>query len=437
MLSIKELNEVLSSAGYSNIKVTGTTVVIYVGKEQNKQRAGLTKDLSKKIKGSKYESASKLSSSGHVEYNSFKIVFKVEGGGGSGAGSGVTDVGESAQCYYCAAAWYGEGDFSSDAIRNLANHVQATMSAEDILSKIGQDWRVSCISTARKLYANYHTQFGRKKLIFHRGSSFVNKISSNFSAIAKIDKSFTQINKWSPADIYITTLEGMNTNWNFTTFQEMNAFLLKSINDGNILPVSLKKSPNATLSEINFTKTRNVYRKNGTTVGKKDFFNSKDGYIFYTSEKSSGEIQFRSSLGSTWQGEIKGKNANHGKISGGPLRLEIQNFFKTQLSTQTEIASRVGPVGKRKSTSPFYKSKFYPLYKSVVQDEGTKALPYNDWYELIKSKPPDWVTSKYLSCEIIDVFNKGTQIQQNTFLTKIINYAKSESTLSAPYVKSQ
>ena len=98
-----------------------------------------------------------------------------------------------------------------------------------------------------------------------------------------------------------------------------NELLLKAYTNRDIIGVSLKKTSRANFSQQNWKKPFKEPKFTKTTLGKRDFFKSKDGYLFWTE----GEIQFRTFP--AFQGEIIGKSAKHGKISGdsgpsGPIK---------------------------------------------------------------------------------------------------------------------
>ena len=90
---------------------------------------------------------------------------------------------------------------------------------------------------------------------------------------------FNNINKWSPADIYLasanaqrllkTAASGGKINFksgkfeftsisNFVDFSVLNLFIKQMIDDGDLLPLSLKKSPdkkNTVIKTINYIET--------------------------------------------------------------------------------------------------------------------------------------------------------------------------------------
>jgi hypothetical protein len=226
---------------YSESKTGKITVIAFVDKDQAKQRSGSLKEIAGGIPGSKFDPEGGTSQGQVIVGSNIVIHLKIKGGSsGSGAGAHVTAIGECGQCYYCAAAWYGD-DFSTNTLKTTASYVNATLSLNEVLESISQEYRVVCITKARAIRA-YCSEIGNKKVTFHRGSPFVKSIEENYRHINAVQKVFSQINKWSPADIWITTNEGMRQSFNFTTFEAINSFLLKNIKSLDIIPISLKKA---------------------------------------------------------------------------------------------------------------------------------------------------------------------------------------------------
>lgn len=405
-----ELVEKLSSLGYET-EEKGSTIIVYTEDD----RTSVLKSIEKQIKGSKYLQSSSKSSKGEVKISAFSIIAKKPKGGGAGSGAGayITSLAESAQCFYCAAAWYGT-DFSDKTLRQTAKYTDTPgVTVDQVIKELPEHWVESCVISAKALKG----KFGSQRLYFHRGSSFVNSIVANFNSINKNEKFFSNINKWSPADIYMVTEKGLKQSFNFEDFNGINAFLLKSAKSKDIIGVSLKQTKSASIRLINFYRDPHSYQYKDYTLGKRGFFDSKDVYIYY----DGGEIQFRGFP--TWQGEIKGKTANHGKVSGGPLKTIIdRNSTTVKLDTQLIVESQI----KRKDKN-FYK-KFYEYFKSLGQ-----KMKYEDFVQMVSSQDLNWQSSKYLGTQLIYIMETGRKKQ--LILSSIINYAKSQSEYSAPHVK--
>ena len=384
-------------------------------------RSALLKSLAKTIDDAKYTPPlnSTMSTAGEIRVGNFRVQAKRPkgAGGGSGAGSFITDLAESGQCYYCAAAWYGN-DYTTETLQATAKHVNATASLQQVMT-LPDEWIQSLIATADALYAH----LGSRRFTFHRGSSYVNAISGNFARINKTFREFSNINKWSPADIWLVSNEVSDVSFNFADFSQLNKFLLEAAEKKQLIGVSLKKTgSSASVSRVNFGQKKYDTKYTGSTIGKRGFFDSKDVYLFY----NDGEIQFRGFP--VWQGEIKGKTANHGKISGGPVNAIIMKHTRNRLESQASIDAQARSLQKR------FLEEFYDIYKSVTGDRVTK---FDDFAEEVKAKDQNWITSKYLGAKLIDILNKAGPQAQQMVISSILNYAKSQSENSAPFLKVQ
>ena len=136
------------------------------------------------------------------------------------------------------------------------------------------------------------------------------------------DLTFSNLNKWSPADIYIASVAGkkllvdiasgkplkqsyklgklqLTSLSNFVTFGIFNDLLRRMITKGDLIPISLKKAPHkVVVKTINFIPgdvsralEKNDVRYHGYIFSKtNDVYNSKDVYIKVTNSHS---LQFR------------------------------------------------------------------------------------------------------------------------------------------------
>jgi hypothetical protein len=424
--------------------VKGNMITIFTTED----RSSLLKSLEKTIDDATYNPATNanMSSAGEVRVGSFRIQAKrpkgISSGSGSGAGSFITNLAESGQCFYCAAAWY-ESDFSTESLQRASKYVNATASLQQVMT-LPDDWIHSLIATAQALNAH----IGHRKYTFHRGSSYVNSIASNFASINKTFREFSNINKWTPADIWIVSEEMKSVSYNFSDYSQFNKFLLEAAEKKQLFGVSLKKTASsASVSRVNFGQKAYDTKYTGSTVGKRSFFESKDVYLFY----NDGEIQFRGSP--TWQGEIIGKTAKHGKISGGPVNNILMKHTRGSVDSQGNVDTQVRVLRRQfddlskvengsKKEQDLQKSimknqflkNFHKLYQSVTGDRKTSLEAF---VGEIQGKEHNWITSKYLGAQLIDIMNKSSPQQQQMVMSAIMNYAKSQSESSAPFLKVQ
>jgi len=314
MFGMEKYEKELSSLGFEYKIMSAKKVALIT----DKNRIQVLKDLMKQFPGSTYQPViSGSSAGGLVTADGFTILAKPKKTSGSGAGAAMTALAESAQCLYCAAVWYGNSDFSVDGLRSVYKHTNVTESLDKMANQLPADWQDAAMASAKKL----HEKFGNMRYKFHRGSSWVNALETKFKELNRKEKQFSNVNKWSPADIYMVSAEGEKEDFKgANSIVELNAIILKNLQDRTIVPVSLKKvsSDSVSLKYINFTNDKSTYEiKNPSyTIGKKGFFASKDVYMYFVD----GEIQFRGFNVVDFQGEIKGRFSAHGKIGGGVIK---------------------------------------------------------------------------------------------------------------------
>ena len=340
------------------------------------------------------------------------------GGKGSGGGSSGTTAGESSQCVYLQTIWNNpKTDFNEVELTQAFSQVKVNGTL-DMLLNLSEDWVASSIESAKLLYKI----LPKRNYTFHRGSDDFVKgvIEKTFSQTGQTD--FPDINKWNPADIWIVD-ESKISSYDFNQVKELpyyNQLLLQAYKNRDIIGVSLKKTKKARFTQQNYKKPFKEPRFTKTTLGKRDFFKSKDGYMFF----SEGEIQFRTFP--AFQGEIIGKVAKHGKISGdggstGPIGI---------------VMKKVGakPIPPRKDVTRMIKSNynnFMKLFYNEYLRAGQKNIPLKQFEQNFKGKDSGYLESKYL---VTLMFNEIKGREQK-FLSLAFRYAKSISANSSVHLK--
>ena len=357
------------------------------------------------------------------------------GGKGSGGGAEETERNESAQCLYAALIFYiykkqtkTNKVVSKKDFTNAFRYCDVSAKFEDMLD-LPQDWHISSILGANELLKRY-----RGKYEFHRGSSTVDIIEGAFKRINQREKAFGNLNKWSPADMYMFTNKGKQMARTeiaqASTLQKLNALMLKYFKSKDIVGVSLKKlSGSVNASENNIDNDKSTVKYTGTQIvanNKKDMFDSMDIYL----DHDKGRIQFRSFGGTSltgWQGEGKGSTANQGKVSLGPLNYILKsNGIKPLPESQVSAKFAMSP-------SNTYFAEFYGAAKKLK----VKGLQSNEktfrarWY---KAEKP-WKYSKYLGILLALRFNDMSVSKRNSVITDIYLYAASKASFSGAYLK--
>jgi len=350
-------------------------------------------------------------------------------GTGSGLGADLTNLTESSQAVYAAARWNRSKDFNETDLKKAYSYSDVSEPLDDIIKNLPGDWIASCKIGANKLYS----EFSGKSYTFHRQSKWVEKLENHFKKLNKAsNKHFSNVNKWSPADIYLVSSSGEKLEFAKTeSIVELNSLMRKALDDRDIIGVSLKKigGDSAKISYINVGERRKPVKYEGYTVAKKTFFSSKDININYSME---GEIQFRTFTfaPSSWQGEISGKYAKHGKVSYGVIYKFIESTASRRRLTNATLLKNNFAKGDEKTLK-----KFYEYYKKFDKKDMPK-LKFEEFIQKYNEKGEEkvsWAYSKYLGCEVIDIIED--EKIEDKFVSKAVQYATSTSDLSGPFVK--
>ncbi len=343
------------------------------------------------------------------------IKTKEFGGGTSGSGGGAenTTATESAQCVYAQALWDNPNTkFSPADLAKAYRKCDVNASTDQIL-KIPAEWINSSILGARVL----KKVLSGKQYTWHRGSTWVGQMEDRFKKLNKKDRFFTNINKWTPADIWIVA-RGTENKYKFDDAEslvDLNNMLLQAYAARDIMGISLKKiGSRPKLSQMNYKKPFKPPVFSRTSLGKRGYFKAKDGYIFY----NDGEVQFRTYP--EFQCEIIGVTAKHGKVSFGPMNSILKQNRLKEMDDRNDIRALW------RSDKDALIKKWYPLYK-----EAGETLTLEEFQGEVAEKDDNWVTSKYLVTQLF-LNIKG---KEQDFLEDLYRYAKSQSITSAVHLK--
>ena len=357
-----------------------------------------------------------------------RFIYKPQtGGGGSGAGAEDTTRNESAQAVYAAIA-FGMGktisnnDVTMKTIQKHSNLFSVDGNVDDIRNNLPDEWIKSSITGANALY----NRFGRSgKYTFHRGDATVNRINAAFERAKSAEGVRMNINKWNPSDIWM-----IRSDYDFKCIDDektllgLNQCIQDQLQQGKLIGISLKKMQSgASLSSKNVFGDMKV---NKTYAGYEYSGKSIDGYI-----KLSGgtKIQFRSfgaGAGLTgFQGEVKGANANQGKIGLGPLNMILRAHGISQVSTNAANRVTSNPDAVFNEIA-FGLKKYARLSQKQIEE-----LKENE-----KIVTPKFLYSKLQITELINIIesirNKKVRDQ---LVEDIYLYASSQSRFSSAYYK--
>ena len=355
-----------------------------------------------------------------------RIIYKLKSNKGSGGGAEATTLTESAQCLYAAIAFglnriITSNDITPDNVKKYSNFFDIDETNERILNELPDEWVESSLLGANKLFERFK---GKGKYVFHRGSSEVDKIEAAFKRVSKNENVRININKWNPSDIWM-----ISSDFSFDFFDKENTILglnqvvQEKLEENILIGVSLKKIIGTAKISV-----KNVFRDMKTCKYYAGYEYSKksiDGYVLLTGGTKIQYRSFGSGDGLTgFQGEVKGSNANQGKISLGPTNLILKNHG--QKTIPTNAAKRVREEPDKVFTDI---SKGLKKYARMTDSDIKKIDP--------KIITPKFLYSKLQVTQLLDILenkllkkDKRNQIVEDLYL-----YASSQSKYSSAYYK--
>jgi hypothetical protein len=343
------------------------------------------------------------------------------GGGGMRGGSELTAKGESAQAIVNAIRYSFSKDITNqdvddESIADAKSDVRVTdFEGASELLKTNPGWLTSSVSIANALASAYDGPF-----IQNRGSEWVKNLEAAVKPHLK-EAGISDINKWSPADIWMVAPDEMNISWP-DSLNGINSLLLKKYAEGKIIGVSLKKTgKDATLKVFNAPeKSKESFKFKGIDPRP----SAAKGYVLFG---DNGSIEFRNFSGlSGFQGEILGDKAAGGKVGYGTIQKALKDNGIT-LSSPSEIKDEV------LNDDPKFKEKFKKLWNST---EGLESEDFERYYDNPKKTLNQNIAyriSKYLALELINGINNSTNPDE--IISDLLNYASSQTKASAIFVK--
>jgi len=355
------------------------------------------------------------------------------GGKGSGGGAENTAITECAQCIYAAAIFNGVklnvGDsISGEEYGNYSTSFDVDVQLSKISESLSEDWIESSILIGNQLKKD----LGTGKYIFHRGSGFVKEIEEKFKELNKAEKPkpFSNINKWSPADIWAVK-SGVTFDFSqYSTLGEWTNELKELYDKKDLVGISLKKAKGSVNTEEKNT-TGFIRRpvKYGGYDKQKNFFSSKDFYIYLNKIKM--QIRTFDEL-KGWQGEVKGRTASAGKIGGGILEsIMIKNSTVTKFPYTNQQLKTLAT-----KPTPTFLDELYQMYVGLV---GKGAIDKDKFIQQASAKRigrvsgADWRFSKFRGMFYVAQL-ESNKMTANKICDNIAAYSLSASDEAAPHV---
>jgi hypothetical protein len=138
-----------------------------------------------------------------------------------------------------------------------------------------------------------------------------------------------------------------------------------------------------------------------------------------------GSVTFRNfRFATNYAGEIDGKTAQHGKLGLGPINDNLKLNNLTLLPNSKDIAEKFN-TGDEELVK-----NFKELFLKYVDKAEEK-----DFEEIMSTKDLNYKSSKYLSLELLDIFENAEKSLQNELISDMIRYASSMSKVSSVHVK--
>ena len=426
------LNEVLGNEK-TEIKSAGPRTVKFIVRAQNRVEASDRVQKKFKQKGIKFETKQTSDSSFPStiikldDRSTVTVIYKP-----SSDAKVSTALAESAQAVYASMAFNVKKGNLTEADLTGANFTAAmakadiTSTLQDVEKKLTDDWITSSIKGANLLRQRYTG----KQFECHRGSRKVGIIEAAFTKVKQKEGLSINLNKWSPADIYLiepgfdpSPLKEENT------ILGLNALMFKYLTEEKVIGVSLKKlGSTGNISEINYPTDKSA--PTFTYVGIESPPASTSGYIVMKKGTSQMKINFRTFTASGgWSGEVlvPGGTARHGKISHGPLNDVLKAHGVTQITDN--IPSRNLATQNKDQTAE-------TMAKSMVKHKFVPQKDKQAIVNMIKSSTVNYRQSKFLVQELFDNLPLDNQKKMNQIVEDMYRYAGSIiKGVSGPYIK--
>lgn len=359
---------------------------------------------------------------------------------------------ESIQCWYLALFNYTDKkNIDIEVLPILKQYVDTPLITEsDVLSFIEDPLNKSWIrvfkNTARVLIKQFKQREG---LTFHRASEDINQIFSAFKQVNSVFRKFDNINKWSPADIYIfgpnykESIEKLSEAQNFT---ELNSLMKDFFLQGTIVGVSLKKTNSPKINTYNLGNLvveKLFYRYVGSKIiTSENIFKSKSCYL-YGQQKGKKKIYTielrndRDAIGH-WMGELVGVVAMDGKIGGTLINKRVLRKYV--------LPSLLIPVN---SYAQILKKSVPEAIKQFLSlcEKMNVNITLDDMIQFIRTYPPTnrsypsgfvyWLYSKYLGMYFIYILEKVSSQTKDSIITDLINYSRAITPDSIPFLKTE
>ena len=406
-----------------------------------------------------------------VDNKKFRVQVKPIQGGGSGAGSASTAINESMFAVYCAVRYHlvtQDLDFrqpiSDEVLRQAYNdYCFVDVPFENLWADTV--WHKSHCLAANKLYSQQQCRVQDAR--FYRGSGFddieiknaYKRVNTNLVALN--ESKFTDEDKWNPSDIWIAKrgfdISPIN---NLNTAAEINKFLDEKFISKELVGVSLKKSEGITEAIETASARFEVMNQeppaerrakvssykwvdSNSTGGYDLLFENRGGtpidvYLYYGSGEFD-KFQLRNFGGSkaSWQIELKGATAAHGRCGGGNVASIVNEYAPNAMPwDNTNFYNQCNPSLRTARISITREiSQLLVDFDAINNRRGTLVeRDMAQYEEIVAEKSQEWRYSKLNGLRLLKALRdnptKADQIIQALYL-----FASSQLDFSSVFVK--
>ena len=406
-----------------------------------------------------------------VDNKKFRVQVKPIQGGGSGAGSASTAINESMFAVYCAVRYHlvtQDLDFrqpiSDEVLRQAYNdYCFVDVPFENLWADTV--WHKSHCLAANKLYSQQQCRVQDAR--FYRGSGFddieiknaYKRVNTNLVALN--ESKFTDEDKWNPSDIWIAKrgfdISPIN---NLNTAAEINKFLDEKFISKELVGVSLKKSEGITEAIETASARFEVMNQeppaerrakvssykwvdSNSTGGYDLLFENRGGtpidvYLYYGSGEFD-KFQLRNFGGSkaSWQIELKGATAAHGRCGGGNVANIVNEYAPNAMPwDNTNFYNQCNPSLRTARISITREiSQLLVDFDAINNRRGTLVeRDMAQYEEIVAEKSQEWRYSKLNGLRLLKALRdnptKADQIVQALYL-----FASSQLDFSSVFVK--
>lgn len=386
-------------------------------------------------------------------------------GGGSGAGAAETARNEAAQCLYAALAFnVYRGEINEDLPIALSDFEKASKTIdvdvpfEQLLpGELSKEWEISSIRGANKLWQVFHNS--GKSYVFCRGGGPDDKqIKKAYQRARRsmmkdpnVKVVFSSEDKWNPADIWMvsTTFNAGDLDQH-KTVDTINQFIEEQYTERQLIGVSLKKIAGA----VNFKVLNYSLDKtdlNDIVMGKfwvnykgkrktQDAF-PMDVYLYFRNPGgNSDRFQSRNFAGSgagSWQIQIGGTVAQHGRCGGG----SIVEILKSLDVSYTGITTGWNNKSFWSDCNPTNKSKKDKITTEIIELMDKYSIPHEvtGWPGKIQARAEianqsqSYRFSKLMGLRLLDCIK--TSGKEDAIMKALYCYASSTTEKSSTHVK--